>query len=75
MIKEEGRAEGLAKGKEEGWAEGIIAIIRRKRDKGMDAAAISDLLELEDGYVQKVIELLEEKENRTDVQVAELLLR
>lgn len=79
MIKEEGRAEGLAKGKEEGRAEGraegIIAIIRRKRDKGMDAAAISDLLELEDGYVQKVIELLEEKENRTDVQVAELLLR
>lgn len=79
MIKEEGRAEGMEEGRAEGLAkgreEGIIAIIRRKREKGMDAAAISDLLELEDGYVQKVIELLEEKENRTDVQVAELLLR
>lgn len=75
---ERGLADGKAEGKVEGKAEGeskIVAIIRKKRQKNLNVQMIAENLELDASYVGKVVALMEEDPTRTDLQVAEILVR
>ena len=75
---ERGLADGKAEGKVEGKAEGeskIVAIIRKKRQKNLNVQMIAENLELDASYVEKVVVLMEEDPTRTDLQVAEILVR
>ena len=75
--KEEGRKDGLQDGLKMGRAEGeakLVSIIRRKLKKGLSVTAISEVLELEDAYVQKIINLLTEDSSKSDLEIATMLL-
>ena len=61
-------------GKTEGKSE-VIAIIRKKIQKGMSSNTVAEVLELDKNYVKRVAALIEEDTNRTDLQIAEILLR
>lgn len=63
------RAEGKAEGKAD-----IIRIIRRKLEKKMSAEEIADMLELEKACVEEVAVLLRENTDKSDTEVAMLLL-
>ena len=76
--REEGRKDGLQDGLTIGRAEGeakLVSMIRRKLKKGLNATAISEALELEDAYVQKVINLITEDSSKSDLEIANILLR
>ena len=76
--REEGRKDGLQDGLKIGRAEGeakLVSMIRRKLEKGLSVTAISEALELEDAYVQKVINLITEDSSKSDVEIAKILLR
>ena len=76
--REEGRKDGLQDGLKIGRAEGeakLVSMIRRKLKKGLNATAISEALELEDAYVQKVINLITEDSSKSDLEIAKILLR
>lgn len=78
MLLKDGMERGLADGKAEGKAEGeskIVAIIRKKRQKNLNVQMIAENLELDASYVEKVVALMEEDPTRTDLQVAEILVR
>ena len=78
MLLKDGMERGLADGKAEGKAEGeskIVAIIRKKRQKNLNVQMIAENLELDASYVEKVVVLMEEDPTRTDLQVAEILVR
>lgn len=64
-----GRAEGEAKSEAK-----FVAIIRKKLEKGLDTTAISETLELEDVYVQNVIDLLKNNSSKSDLEIAKMLL-
>lgn len=73
---------GIEKGKKEGLKEGkaeveskIVGMIRKKREKKLDAEAIAEHLELDTVYVRKVVALMDEDSSRTDLQVARILVR
>lgn len=70
----EGRAAGETEGKALGKAE-VVSMIRRKIGKGMIPGDVADVLELNKDYVEKIVTLIEEDVSRTDLQVAEMLLR
>ena len=79
--REEGRKDGMLDGLKIGRAEGeakseakFVAIIRKKLEKGLDATAISETLELEDAYVQNVIDLLKNNSSKSDLEIAKMLL-
>ena len=75
---EKGRQDGLQDGLKIGRAEGeakLVSMIRRKLKKGLNATAISEALELEDAYVQKVINLITEDSSKSDLEIAKILLR
>ena len=75
---EKGRQDGLQDGLKTGRAEGeakLVSMIRRKLKKGLNATAISEALELEDAYVQKVINLITEDSSKSDLEIAKILLR
>lgn len=69
MEREDAYDEGKAEGKAE-----LVTMIRRKVYKGMSASEIAELLELDISYVSKVVKLIAEDANRTDLQVAAKLL-
>ena len=76
--REEGRKDGLQDGLKIGRAEGeakLVSMIRRKLEKGLSVTAISEALELEDAYVQKVINLITEDSSKSDLEIAKILLR
>ena len=76
--REEGRKDGLQDGLKIGRAEGeakLVTMIRRKLEKGLSVTAISEALELEDAYVQKVINLITEDSSKSDLEIAKILLR
>ncbi len=76
--REEGRKDGLQDGLKIGRAEGeakLVSMIRRKLKKGLSVTAISEALELEDAYVQKVINLITEDSSKSDLEIAKILLR
>ena len=58
----------------EGKAE-LVAIIRKKRKKGYNISDIAKALELDMVYVKEVADLIDEDPARTDLQVAEILIR
>ncbi len=69
---------GIEKGLKEGKAEvesKIVGMIRKKREKKLDAEAIAEHLELDTAYVRKVVALMDEDSSRTDLQVARILVR
>lgn len=68
------RDEGLRRGRAEGKAE-LISIIRKKASRGMAAADIADWLETECGEVKRILELMRNYPDWTDLQVAEELMR
>lgn len=65
MLFNDGKAEGKAE---------LVAIIRKKREKGHNISDIAEDLELSMVYVKKVAELMDEDPARTDLQVAEILI-
>lgn len=74
MLLKDGMERGLADGKAEGESK-IVAIIRKKRQKNLNVQMIAENLELDASYVGKVVALMEEDPTRTDLQVAEILVR
>ncbi|RGE56674.1 hypothetical protein DWY69_16830 [Eisenbergiella massiliensis] len=72
--KEDGIAQGIARGAALGEAETIISLIRKKSQKGLDINEIADILELDVCYVKKALDLLSENPDKTDMQVAELII-
>ena len=72
-LYQDGIEKGIQKGREKGEAK-IVAIIRKKVGKGMESSEIADDLELDIPYVQKVVDLLLEDEERTDLEIAELVI-
>ena len=73
MLVNDGFEKGLAEGKAEVEAK-FVAIIRKKRAKGLDASAIAEELELETAYVEKVMELIAEGPSVSDLQIAQMIL-
>lgn len=71
----QGKSEGRLEGQSEGEIKAVAGIIRRKVAKGFTAAEIAEDLELETDYIKKIATLIEEDNNRTDVQIAEILLK
>ena len=69
LIRKEGEIKGVAQGEAK-----IISMIRKKLAKNKNIIEIAEELELENSYVEKVIDLLREDPDRTDEQAAELLL-
>ena len=65
-----GKEDGIACGE----AETIISLIRKKSQKGLDINEIADILELDVCYVKKALALLSENPDKTDMQVAELII-
>lgn len=65
--------EGKADGKAEGKAE-IVAIIRKKTGRGLDSEKIEEILEMDPDYVKRISDLLVEDPDRSDLQVAEILV-
>ena len=74
MLLKDGMERGLVDGKAEGESK-IVAIIRKKRQKNLNVQMIAENLELDASYVGKVVALMEEDPTRTDLQVAEILVR
>ena len=72
---EKGRQDGLKIGRAEGEAIKLVSMIRRKLEKGLSVTAISEALELEDAYVQKVINMITEDSSKSDLEIAKILLR
>ena len=72
--KEDGIAQGIARGAALGEAETIISLIRKKSEKGFGINEIADILELDVCYAKKVLDLLAENPDKTDMQVAELII-
>ena len=75
--REEGRKDGLQDGLKIGRAEGeakLVSMIRRKLKKRHSVAAIAEALELEEAYVQKVIDLITEDSSKSDLEIAKMLL-
>ena len=69
-----GKEDGIAQGIACGEAEAIISLIRKKSQKGLDINEIADILELDVCYVKKALALLSENPDKTDMQVAELII-
>ncbi|MFI3202349.1 MAG: hypothetical protein R3Y54_12670 [Eubacteriales bacterium] len=71
LNRNAGYSDGISHGRERG----IIELIRQKNAKGLDVWQISEHLELEDSYVKTVIELIEEKEEFSDMEILEYMKR
>ncbi|MFI3202316.1 MAG: Rpn family recombination-promoting nuclease/putative transposase [Eubacteriales bacterium] len=69
----EGMSQGISQGISQERVRGIIELIRRKHAKGLTIEQISEHLELEESYVKKVIELIEEKEEFSDIEIVEYM--
>lgn len=69
MLVNDGFEKGLAEGEAK-----FVAIIRKKRAKGLDASAIAEELELETAYVEKVMALIAEGPSVSDLQIAQMIL-
>ena len=69
MLVDDGIEIGLAKGESK-----IVAMIRKKLAKGLTISAISEELELDGTYVEKVISLISEDASRNDLEIAEILI-
>lgn len=60
--------------REEGIEAERVALIRKKMKRGLDLAGITDLLELDQIYVKKIMDQIEENSDKTDLQIASLLI-
>lgn len=62
MIREDGIAECQSK---------LIQIIRKKANKKMSVSEISELLECEELYVHKIVQLIQQNPEDSDIEIAE----
>ena len=69
MLVNDGFEKGLAEGEAK-----FVSIIRKKVEKGLDASAIAEEMELETAYVEKTINLIAEDSARSDLQIAHIIL-
>lgn len=69
MLVNDGFEKGLAEGEAK-----FVSIIRKKVEKGLDASAIAEEMELETAYVEKAINLITEDSARSDLQIAQIIL-
>lgn len=69
MLVNDGFEKGLAEGEAK-----FVSIIRKKVEKGLDASAIAEEMELETAYVEKAINLIAEDSARSDLQIAHIIL-
>lgn len=74
MLVNDGFEKGLAEGKAEVESK-FVSIIRKKREKGFNASAIAEELELETAYVEIISNLIAEDSARSDLQIAQMILR
>lgn len=74
MLVNDGFEKGLADGKAEVESK-FVSIIRKKREKGLNASAIAEELELETAYVEIISNLIAEDSARSDLQIAQMILR
>ena len=72
--RDEARAEGHAAGVAIGYA-GNIAIIRKKFEKGYDAAVTADMLEKKNLHIENIYKLFQNNPEYTDLEIAEMVLR
>ncbi len=69
-LRDEGRAEGRA----EGYAD-IIALVRKKLQKSLSVSEIADMFEMDVEYVTKVVKLIEEFPEQSNMEITKKLLR
>lgn len=80
IIRRDEREIGVAQGIEQGIEQGLllgeakrIEQIRWKYRKGLSVTETADMLEMEEGYVQKVMEFLEKYPDEENITLAEKL--
>lgn len=71
---EEGIERGILRGISQGREAEKVAIIRKAADKGLDKPTIMDMLNLDESYINTVLELLKEKGGKSDLEIARFLL-
>lgn len=74
IVRDNAKEEGIEVGIEAGRESERVAIIRKKMNRGLDFMAIADLLELDEMYVKKAMDLIRENDEKTDLQIANLSL-
>ncbi len=69
QVREEGWEDGLEKGLEKGRTEGewtkLVSQVQKKLDKGLNAAAIAEMLEEPETFIEELIKLIEENPGKT----------
>lgn len=73
-IRNEAWEEGIEKGRIRGESISFISLIRKKFERGMDSSDIAEQLELEEAYVNRVIELLEKEQKMTNEEIADMII-
>lgn len=74
LIRDEGEKIGKAEGRAEGKVS-LVSIIRKKALKGLDAAAISELLETGQKEIREILDLAESHPDWSDLEIAAELIR
>ena len=70
MIFEDGVSQGLSQGLSQGYHATIAGIVRRKMQEG-----IAKFLDLDEGYIRKVYDLLRESPEQSDLETAQKLVK
>ncbi len=74
IWEQEAREEGLSMGREEGKLLGLIKVIRKQLDKGVDMETIADFLDVDIEFVKQVSNLLSKNPDATNEDVVKNLL-
>lgn len=73
LAREGAMAEGRAEGREEGRIAEKVALIRKKMERGLDLGTIADIVEMDEAYAKKVINLLKKYDGKTDLEIAAII--
>ena len=65
-----GMEKGMEKGMESGRHAEKAALIRKMMTRGFDLPAIADMLDVDEAYVKKVLDLMGEEGEKTDLEIA-----
>lgn len=71
MIFEDGVSQGLS----QGYHATIAGIVRRKMQEGIASETIAKFLDLDEGYIRKVYDLLRESPEQSDLEAAQKLAK
>ncbi len=75
MIFEDGVSQGLSQGLSQGYHATIAGIVRRKMQEGIASETIAKFLDLDEGYIRKVYDLLRESPEQSDLEAAQKLAK